>query len=490
MTVVGLEEQRSPRSRSRDFFALWQVQDARLFEHNLEAAGQRGHEELPTDIVDFARSQQKFFPKLDGLISATDDDSTDVIIWLLAGPPPSQLLDKARLGVWSLSTVENEVIGFWELIDRIPIVTCELFTSQASPARRRTLHRAFAKTDHLSYTRTLLRVRAINESLIVSTLDEIRHHGEVTSKLPPIDHRVTNKAGRPGPFRLIGALCLLYGRYLISVATRRFHRDQWQLAYRIGGDRYSRHDMSRLAPQDNGFWADPFVVRRENRTVMYFEEMEDRNGKGRILAIEILPDGCLGPPEVVLDLDHHLSYPFLFEYEDSLYMIPESADAGRVEAFRCTEFPYRWEPHAVLLDDVRAFDATLLRHDDLWWMFVTIQHNGNTSCDELHLFHSSDPFSKWIPHRANPVSLDIRCARPGGAIFEHEGQLYRPAQDCSERYGYALVIQRITTLNTDDYQEETVQELLPNWADDVIGTHTINQVAGVTVYDCLVRRRK
>ena len=171
-------------------------------------------------------------------------------------------------------------------------------------------------------------------------------------------------------------------------------------------------------------------------------------------------------------------------------MIPESADAGRVEAFRCIEFPDRWESHAVLLDNIRAFDATLLEHDGRWWMFAAVQHNGNTTCDELQLFYAQGPFDKWTPHPANPISLDIRCARPAGAFYKHEGQLYRPAQDCSVRYGYALSIQRVKMLDVDNYEEETVQRILPEWSGDIHGTHTVNQSDGITVYDCFVRRRK
>jgi len=489
VTVFGLEEQIPDRASGQDCFSHWRAQDARLFAHKLEAAGQRDYEELPGELSASKSLEQKTFPKLSALLEGTDDQSTDVIIWLLPGSPPNQLLDKAVLGVWSLSSVEREAAGFWELVEGIPVVTCELYTSQAEPARRRILNRAFAKTDHLSFTRTLLRVRAISESLIVSTLDEFRRNGEVSSPLPPIDHRAPIREGHPGPFRLLGALCWLYGRYLVSLATRRFHRDQWQLAYRLGGDRLSQTGLIRLAPDDNGFWADPFVICRDDRTIVFFEEYEVSTSKGRIVAIELLPDGSVGPMEVILDLDHHLSYPFLFEHDGALYMIPESADADRVEAFRCIEFPHKWEPHAVLLDNVRAFDATLLEHDGRWWMFAAVQHNGNTTCDELHLFHAPGPFDEWTSHPANPVSLDIRCARPAGNLFEHEGQLYRPAQDCSELYGYALSIQRITKLSVKEYQEETVDVILPDWADDIRGTHTINQEAGVTVYDCFVRRR-
>jgi hypothetical protein len=211
---------------------------------------------------------------------------------------------------------------------------------------------------------------------------------------------------------------------------------------------------------------------------------------GRIAVIEIDGDGKAGPPRVVLERDYHLSYPFLLEFNDELFMVPESADAEKVEAFRCVSFPDQWESHAVLLEGVRAYDPTLLEHEGRWWMFVTIQHNGNTTDDELHLYYASEPFGQWVAHPANPICLDVRCARPAGALFRQNGQLFRPAQDCSVRYGYALSIQRVIRMDTKEYEEETVQRILPDWAGDAQGTHTVNQAGGITVYDCNVRRRK
>jgi hypothetical protein len=96
----------------------------------------------------------------------------------------------------------------------------------------------------------------------------------------------------------------------------------------------------------------------------------------------------------------------------------------------------------------------------------------------------------WTPHRQNPIKSDVRSARPAGRIFERRGQFYRPAQDCSARYGYAVSINHILQLNPDTYQEAEVDKILPDWGPNVVGVHTLNQAGSVTVIDCLVRRRR
>ena len=44
---------------------------------------------------------------------------------------------------------------------------------------------------------------------------------------------------------------------------------------------------------------------------------------------------------------------------------------------------------------------------------------------------------------AESVKSDVRGSRPAGALFEWNGDVYRPAQDSSGRYGYAISINRI-----------------------------------------------
>ena len=61
----------------------------------------------------------------------------------------------------------------------------------------------------------------------------------------------------------------------------------------------------------------------------------------------------------MLERDHHLSYPFVFEHEGVVYMLPERGEAGRVELHRAVAFPDEWRLDRVLLDGLTAVDATL-----------------------------------------------------------------------------------------------------------------------------------
>jgi hypothetical protein len=91
----------------------------------------------------------------------------------------------------------------------------------------------------------------------------------------------------------------------------------------------------------------------------------------------------------------------------------------------------------------------------------------------------------WTPHRLNPVISDARRARPAGAIISEGGRLYRPSQDCSVRYGYAIHINEITRLSVDEYEETETVSIVPDGSRDIIGTHTYARAGRLTVLDAL-----
>jgi len=232
------------------------------------------------------------------------------------------------------------------------------------------------------------------------------------------------------------------------------------------------------------------AIERAGRYFIFFEEFFFATGRGRIVAIEVFENGPPGEPQVVLERPYHLSYPFLFEWDGSLFMLPETAENGTVEVYRCEEFPLRWRLHQVLIDNVRAYDATLWRDRDRWWMFVTIAEPGADSCDELHLYWSATPLGPWTAHRRNPVVSDARGARSAGPLFARDGTLYRPSQECSVTYGHSVLINRVDILTDEQYSETTVRRIAPDWREDLLRVHTLGAAGRLRVVDCGVSRKR
>ena len=90
----------------------------------------------------------------------------------------------------------------------------------------------------------------------------------------------------------------------------------------------------------------------------------------------------------------------------------------------------------------------------------------------------------------NPVVCDVRRARSAGRLFERHGRLYRPSQDCGQRYGWGLNLNVVERLNEIEYAERLVTKAEPAWADDVLAIHTYNCAGRLHVVDAQIRRHR
>jgi hypothetical protein len=240
------------------------------------------------------------------------------------------------------------------------------------------------------------------------------------------------------------------------------------------------------------FYADPFPIDHAGGTVLFVEDYPHATGKAIISAVAFGPDGPRGTPVPVLEEAHHLSYPFVFERDGIVWMVPESCANGTIDLYRSTAFPGGWVKEATLVSGVTASDATLVEHGGRWWLFATVRDSSalvgaewglGSFSDALHLWSAPDFRGPWTPHPANPVLIDIASARPAGRIVARDGALIRPVQDCRRGYGAALGLARIDRLDAEGYGQtvETILGAGPAWKGSRL--HTLNRSAAFEFID-------
>ena len=272
-----------------------------------------------------------------------------------------------------------------------------------------------------------------------------------------------------------------------------FVLDQWEIlvASEISYNVLSWEKLKHLTPPMDRFWADPFIWMYNGSHYLFIEELLFSTHRGRIACLQLDQNLNIISNQVVLERPYHLSYPFAFEHEGQLYMIPETGKNNAIELYRCTRFPDQWEFEKALMKNIRAVDTTLLEANGKWWLFANIHEEGGSSWDTLHLYYSDDPLAdNWTAHPQNPIVKDIRSARPAGRIFLHNGQWIRPSQNCSTRYGYAVNFNQIVTLTETNYAEVHLHTFEPPAKSNIFATHTYNSLMGLTVVDAIQRRRK
>ena len=278
----------------------------------------------------------------------------------------------------------------------------------------------------------------------------------------------------------------LFARKLMNRVAGRAQR--WGVAYQFveKWESAALWRCTRIEAPLNRFIADPFIVHRGGRYVCYVEEYDFPTERGRIVAYDIDRAGYreLGP---VLEEEFHLSYPYVFEHEDELYMCPETHEANEIRLYRCVEYPLKWELHRVLMRNVRAADTNIFCHAGRWWLLTSIDSSAtHDNASELHVFYSdSHDSTDWIPHPQNPVIFDALQARNGGVIFGGE-KAYRVFQAQGfNLYGESVGIAEITVLTPERYAEEIHSRIRPQFFPGIVGTHTFSFNAGLLAVDFL-----
>ena len=208
---------------------------------------------------------------------------------------------------------------------------------------------------------------------------------------------------------------------------------------------------SHISDHNAEFVADPFLCNQADRWHLFFETLPTGDTPRGVIGLAISDDGIDWTYQgTVLHEPWHLSYPFVFDWNGQIYMVPETLGANCVRLYRARSFPHSWEPVADLLQGQHA-DPSLFRYQDRWWMFTCPTTDTH---DRLHLYTAADLFGPWQPHPLNPIIHDNpETARPAGRPLVWNDRVYRFAQDCGERYGLQVRLFEILDLSQNGYSE-------------------------------------
>jgi hypothetical protein len=429
-------------------------------------------------------------------------EALDLDVWVhLGGPYPGAAVQaSARYGTWRLThggwpAHDPAAAGFWPVCLNATVIESALVAE--TDGRSTIVATSASGTNRYSVKLNRSALYWKTSSLLPRALAAL-HRRE-----PPAassEHREGEGARTEEASRVptVGQLAAHVARNVKRRARDFLHRhfalDRWILLVHPGEALCTAaREFTKLVPPKDRFWADPHVVRKGDRYYVFIEELPFATGKGHISVLVLDAEGVLqGDATTVLERDYHLSYPCVFVHEGEYFMIPESSENRTIDLYRCSAFPFEWQFEKTLLKDIDAVDTTVVEHGGLWWLFAGVRENkGASFCEELFVFHANSPLGpEWTPHAANPVISDVRRARPAGAMFRRGGKLYRPAQDCSVRYGYAVTLNEVTRLTPTAYEETPVAGILPDWDRRIPATHTLAYTPGLTLIDALQPRLK
>lgn len=417
---------------------------------------------------------------------ALHDAQLDVILDPGGAVRADALATAARYGVWTLEHGESSGGPglFWELYERDAVTATTLASVSGTTAGSRSLYRSHSSVHPTSAYRSRNAAYWKAAEFPMRRLRDLHQGGWESLAAPTAMDEEPKRAGAPRePTTLEVLACLgrIGVRGIRRKLTHRVHRIQWFVVCCALEDG-SRTGFALLPGRDRLF-ADPFLLELDGKHYLFFEDFRYEQDKAVISYVELGSDGPRAHPKVALERPYHLSYPFVFERDGTVYMLPETAQARAIELYRADAFPDRWVLDRVLIDDVTALDPTVVVHDGTLWLFAAVPAYGARDTDELHVYFADSLFGEWTPHPMNPVVSDVRRARPAGRIFEHAGSLIRPGQDSSRMYGGGILLSRIDTLTREEYSETEVGRIDPSWLTGNRATHTYDSNSRHEVVD-------
>ncbi|MFZ6664027.1 glucosamine inositolphosphorylceramide transferase family protein [Peijinzhouia sedimentorum] len=499
LLILREDTKSEPNDFNKFIYRAYRKLDRKFFPANPDAFARKAIAPLlPANItkVYVTPRQSKFsdyFPesKLEEIKSHQPDVLLRMGFRILRG----DILNLPKYGIWSFHHGDNQVNkggppAFWEVMLgwHCTGTVLQILTENLDDGK--VLFRSWSQTDPLSVNRNAQKVYWKSLSFVPRLLEKVAHQGQkaIDTAIAKQQSQIPPSKGLfkpPHNLQMIGLLARLLAKSLSRKIKEAFSNKQWFLLVKDAADENTPPiEYKSIIPPKDRFYADPFPISVNGKIYVFFEELMFNTKKGHI-AVGEWENGDLLNIRPALKEDYHLSYPFVFKDAGEWYMLPESRANRSIDLYKAFDFPNRWEKQTILMNDIAAVDATLVKRDGLWWMFVNIAENkGSSAFDELFLF-STPSLTKpdWRSHPCNPIVSDVRNARMAGKLFLKDGEWIRPAQDCSVRYGYAIHFNKITKWSLEEYDEERIGEILPDWDKHLLGTHTFNMNEQIAVLD-------
>lgn len=232
------------------------------------------------------------------------------------------------------------------------------------------------------------------------------------------------------------------------------------------------------SPYKGRWFADPFLLDvTESSYIVLAEDYEYSKGYACISRLIIDRKSMeISDAKKILDDGSHMSFPVILRKKDGIYVHPENSASGQLKLYK-----YDQENEKLVFDSVMSdyplTDAVTLCQDGESTMFAT-RFGHNPSGNKLDILNKVNGRYEL----AGLCEFDGNIARMAGDFFTYNGKLYRPAQDCNERYGGALILQEVE-FDGKKLKAVDIRRLTSPHPKLKLGLHTFNIYKGHIIVD-------
>lgn len=149
----------------------------------------------------------------------------------------------------------------------------------------------------------------------------------------------------------------------------------------------------------------------------------------------------------------HMSYPFIFEKENKIYMIPETSNMRCLYLYKCVKFPSEWKIIKTLIKEKNCYDSIYFNIDNIDYIFTT-EFKLKKKLNKRNKLKFNKEYNNYIYISKNILkkkkikilqrNIISKKYRGGGNVFYENNKLCIPIQPyINGSYGEKLYIYSI-----------------------------------------------
>lgn len=265
---------------------------------------------------------------------------------------------------------------------------------------------------------------------------------------------------------------------------------------KLGEELYQTNDMKNrefvVLPHTEDYWyADPLLWEKDGKEVVFLERVNRKTGIGCIACSDITNGSSWIEPIPIIEENYHMSFPMCFDWDNELYMIPETEMNQSINIYRCVKFPYQWEKIGEFLKGGRFVDSVVWNKDKSRVLFLASEYNPE---DDFYTRYHRYELSKKegyisvsdLGRESDAYTLKSRMAGP---VIEGKISLVPIQRSTPGIYGYSVQFCE----KKEKIPGRQIKELLPvnfnsarhdnGIGHKLLGVHTYSQSSHYEVID-------
>ncbi len=228
----------------------------------------------------------------------------------------------------------------------------------------------------------------------------------------------------------------------------------------------NRGAFALLKPNLVYWYADPIIREIYGKTYVFMEAFNKWDGLGCIAVSEV-NFGRMKRPKIALTEPFHLSFPEIFAYKGSYYMIPETGSTSEFRFYKMGRSATEWKLYRAIKTEMRFADTAVYVKEDNIYLITTESKRENPFVNRLFVFRvknfGADKNIDIEEIYGETVNDYGHNKRNGGSLLSAcDGKLIRVIQNSEDGfYGKYLSFKKIEKIDHDSYREiiygETIQ---------------------------------